>query len=108
MITDAFYGDEFQRFAEFVDRGFMNADLKKEQKRLREELEDYDTDFENVALKAVNIWGDVTLAPEWIRFHYITGDVVVYREYALYVSCNDSYKLSAKEFHCWRARYLDW
>jgi hypothetical protein len=108
MITDAFHGDEFQRFAEFVDRNFMNADLKKAQKELREGLDDYDTDFENVALKALNIWGEVTLAPDWIRFHYITGDVVVYREFALYVNGAQSYKLSAKEFYCWRARYLDW
>jgi hypothetical protein len=108
MITDAFHGDAFQRFAEFVDRNFMNAELKKAQKELREGLDDYDTDFENVALKALNIWGEVTLAPEWIRFHYITGDVVVHRNYALYVNGVDSYKLSAEEFYCWRARYLDW
>ena len=86
----------------------MNADLRKEQKQLREGLEEYDTDFEAVALKALNIWGEVTLAPEFIIFHYITGDVVVYRGFALYVSGNDSYKLSADEFYCWRARYLDW
>lgn len=108
MITDAFHGDEFQRFAEFVDRNFMNAELKKAQKELRDGLDDYDTDFENVALKALNIWGEVTLAPDWIRFHYITGDVVVYREYALYVNGSEAYKLSAKEFFCWRSRYLDW
>lgn len=108
MITDAFHGDAFQRFAEFVDRNFMNAELKREQQKLREGLEEYDTNFEDVALKALNIWGEVTLAPDWIRFHYITGDVVVYHECAFYVSGPEAYKLSAKEFYCWRARFLDW
>lgn len=108
MITDAFSGDHFQRFAAFIDRNQFSPEYKEQQIELRRGLEDYVTDFDSVVIKALNSWGDFEIAPEWIVFHYSTGDVKVHEDHAVYIHGSREYKLSAAEFYCWRARFLDW
>ena len=108
MITDAFHGDAFQRFAAFIDRNQFSPEYHEQQIEIRKALEDYNTDFHSIVIKALSSWGDFEIAPEWIVFYYSTGNVKVYEDHAVYIHGSREYKLSASEFYCWRARFLDW